>query len=282
VVEDAEVDPPVRASLVWGLIAALVLGGVLGTVGPALGASVAASSPPPVVGNISGPAYVGTASTATYYINGTGGPAIAANGTQVGNLSWHARVTGGNTTGVSLSPNSSTFSGATPGKTQLKVSAVTQSLTITVEILSTYLGKNASTNLSYTVQVVVPYVVRATMVDESASTVGPFTVTVDLDGRAVGNVTVASISPSKVYNFTFDYATGGLAAGEHTFTISLAQEHGLVAFSGGATEYSQSFYVVGPPPDYALWILLGVIAFFGVLFIFATRVAARRRPTTRK
>jgi hypothetical protein len=281
VVEDPEVDPPVRP-FTHGLVAAMLLLGVLSTVGPAIAATASASPYAPVVGNVSGPSYVGTGSTTTYYINGSGGPAIASNGTEVGNITWRAQVSGGNLTGVSVSPNSSSITLGKPSTTKLTVANATETLTISVEIISTYHSTNATTNVTYSVHVVTPYVVRAALVDTSSSSVGPFTVTVDLDGRAVGNVTVTQIRPNKTYNLSFAYASGGLPAGEHTFTISLANEHGLVTFSGGAIQYSQSFYVVGPPPDYALWVLMGAVVFFGVLFIFVTRVAARRRPTTRK
>ena len=270
-----------RRSLAVALVALALLAGGLAA-GTAAARVPAAAPAPTVVGNISGPAYVGTSSTGTYYINGTGGPAIGANGTVVGNLSWKASVAGDNLTGVALSPNSSTLTVGHPSRTTLTVSNVTQTLTISVEVFSTYQTENASANFTYTVHVVTPYVVRATLRDISPTPVGPFSVTVDLDGRSVGKVNVSLIAPNGSYNLSFAYATGGLSTGEHTFTISLGNESGLVRFSNGAVQYSQSFYVVGPAPDYALWIVIGVVVFFGVLFIFATRVAARRRPSARK
>ena len=68
----------------------------------------------------------------------------------------------------------------------------------------------------------------------------------------------------------------------HTFSISLASQHGLVTFPGGAQQYSQSFYVTGPPPDYTVWYVAGIGAFLGAVFIWSTRVAARRRGRAKK
>lgn len=269
------------SAVVRGLV---VAGLLLGTL-VAAGASVAlepATTYTPVTGNIHGPTVVATASNTTYYLNGTGGPAIAPNGTEVGTISWKVTLSANDLAGVSISPNASTFTRGTPGETHLKVGAVAETVTLTVEIQSTYLSTNATTNLTYQVQVVVPYVVHAELVVGPHASVLGFDVTVDLDGNRVGTVKVPAIAANGTYNLTFDYATTGLSPGEHTFTISLANEHGLVAFAGGAIEYSQSFYVLGPPPDYALYVVAGIVVFAGVLFIFMTRVAARRRPAATK
>ncbi|HTP53653.1 MAG TPA: hypothetical protein VML94_01650 [Thermoplasmata archaeon] len=265
----------------FAVVVLLLLG--TGAAGATGATRAAAPTYPPVHGTVNGPTVVATSSNSTYYLNGSGGPAIAPNGTQVGSLSWKAKISGNDLSGVSLSPNASTFQPGTPGITHLKVAKVTEALTITVEIQSVYLSSNATTNVTYTVQVVVPYLVHAQLVVGPHTSVLGFDVTVELDGAVVGTVHVPAIAANGTYNLTYAYATTGLSVGEHTFTISLANEHGLVRFAGGAIEYSQSFYVVGPAPDYALYVLAGVVVFAGVLFIFVTRVAARRRPSaTRK
>jgi len=265
-----------------GLLAALLLLGTCAALLPQFPAAAAAAAYPPVQGNITGPHYIAIGSNSTYYTNGSGGPADTS-GVVIGNLTWKASVTGPNLTGVSVSPNASNSSlgpGA-PGHTTLKVGNFTETLTLTVEITSTQGSLKASTNLTYTVQVVLPYIVRATLV-AGPQKVGPFVIAITLDGHWIANITVPAIEANKTYNLTYEYASGGLSAGNHTFTISLAAEHGLVTFSGGAVQYSQTFYVAGPSPDYVLWGVIGVVVFLGVLFIFATRVAARRRPPTRK
>jgi predicted DNA-binding ribbon-helix-helix protein len=243
------------------------------------GARSAATSP--VTGNLTGPTLLATGATGRYEVNGTGGPAFLPNGTKVGNLTFYASVSATNLTGVSISPASAALVGA-PFRTNLVVGATAEVVTIRVLIASVYQHQNQSINLSYAVVVVVPYVVTATIVDSSSATVLSFPVQVTLDGAPVGVVTVPTLTAGQTFNLSYTYTTVGLSPGEHTFSISLATEHGLVVFASGATVYSTSFYVQGPAPSYTLWYLAGAVAFFGVLFIFVTRVAARRRSALRK
>lgn len=273
----------VNRALAFALSAlALLLAGVLlvgGAIPTAQAASVGSTK---VVGSIHGPKLVAADSNSTYYINATGGPAYAANGTEVGGINWTAKVSGNDLTGVSLSPNASSIPKTGPGETHLKVGTVAETLVISVTISSTYGSSKGTTVLNYTVEVVRPYVVHAVLVAGPKAGILGFDVSVYLDGEKVGTVSVPALKANESYNLTYDYASSGLSPGEHTFSISLAGEHGLVHFAGGATQFSESFYVVGPAPDYPLYVLVGVVVFAGVLFIFMTRVAARRRPAARK
>jgi hypothetical protein len=263
---------------------------VLSTAGLFLaGASASAVAPSfaaPVTGNISGPAALAVNGSHIYYINATGGPGVSSSGQIVGTLEWNASVVAGNLTGVTVSPSTGTFTTGKAANTTLTVGNVTQPVRIVVRIDSILGSANVSTNLSYTVQVVHPYVLWATLV--VSPSVGPplevlpLTLAVDLDGTPVGKISVPLLRANESYNLTFYYASTGLSAGYHTFTISLPNQHLPVRFADGATVYSVTFYVTGPPPNYTVWYLVGVVAFFGTLFILATRVAARRRGTARR
>ena len=256
---------------------------------PAFGVGVGAFAPgaraagtPGVTGSITGPTVVSESSTSTFHVYGYGGPAVASNGSVVGNITYYATPTGPNLTGVSFSPASSNFTGNRSDTADLTVGNTTETLVIDMMVSSVYQGKNQSTNFSYTVHVVQPYVVSATIFNPTPSTVTAFTVYVTLDGTVVGQITVTSLTAGGSYPIHFKYPTLGLSPGDHTFTISLAQEHGLVTFANGQTVYSETFYVTGPPPNYTLWYVAGIVAFFGAIFIFASRVAARRRGATRR
>ena len=279
-----------RRSIRWAATAiALVallgsLGALAGGAPPGAGArtDLAPATSSAVVGNITGPTILSTGGNGSYPINGTGGPAFAANGTKVGNLTFHASLSATNLTGVSITPASGNLTGNRSVVTALSVGSVAETVTISVEISSVFDKHNASLNLTYPVQVVVPYVVSAQIINGPVATVLSFSVVVDLDQSPVGSVTVPTLTPGGVYNLTFRYPTLGLSTGEHTFSLSLAYEHGLVRFANGQTSYSTSFYVTAAPPNYTLWYVAGVIAFFGVLFIYGSRVAARRRGALRK
>jgi hypothetical protein len=279
-VADAEVDAPMNRRDARGLALVLLTVGLL-FVGSYTTPGVRAAGVSAVTGTVSGPTILAAEGIGNYEINGSGGPAFASNGTQVGNLTVYLSITAANATGLSLTPAQGSIVNRTPVKTVFQA-GVAEVVTILAMISSTYHKQNQSINLTYTVNVVTPYVVRATIVAGALATVLSFSVQVLLDGTLVGSVSVPTLTARESYNLSFEYPTLGLSSGDHTFSISLAKEHGLVTFANGATVYSSTFYVTGPAPDYTLWYVVGIVAFFGVLFIFMTRVAARRRGALRK
>jgi len=275
-------DPPMRPFAPLSVIGLLLVASVVALGSTGLATAHLTPAATPVQGNITGPTVLAYKADKSYFINASGGPAFAANGTQVGNLTYYASVVGTNLTGVSIIPSTAPFVSGPMDSTVLTVNNVTQLLTIDVEITSVYRTANESLNLTYSVNVVQPYVLSLTVVSNSSTTILGFTLAVELDGTRVGSVSIPTLTAKQSYTATFQYATLGLSAGQHTFTVSLANEHGLVTFAGGATSFSETFYVPGPPPDYTLWYVAGAVAFFGAIFIFLTRVAARRRNPSRK
>lgn len=244
------------------------------------GGAQAAANYPVLTGTVHGPTTVGTNLKDTYLVDATGGPAVGFNGTQVGILSFTTTVVGLNTTGVQLLPTAGVFTNGTTNLT-LTTTNVTQTLTLNIEIKSGYQGTNVSTNVSYTVVVIQPYVLAATLlVDSSLGTI-PFHLAVLLDGNPVGSVAVPSLTGHATFQVTFSYVNANLGPGWHTFSISLAQEHGLIVFANGLTSYSQSFFVASAPANNTIWYVTGVVAFVGALFIWLTSVGARRRGRKR-
>ncbi len=242
----------------------------------------AAGSGAAVSGNITGKSVLAYHGSAIYTIRGTGGPATLPNGTINGNLSFYLSVAGPNLTGVSMAPQSGKVLTGIPGTSTLTVGNLSEVLTITCLLASVLNGTNESTNFTFTVNVVQPYVLSTTLYNLGASTVGSFPIVVDLDGVPVGNVTVPTLLGHTSYHFTFSYATVSLASGTHVFSIYLTTVHGLVRFANGTTVYTVAFTIPGPPPSYTVWYVVGAVAFFGALFIFGARVGARRRGTSKK
>jgi len=271
------------APFVAALLLAVVLLLALPT-GPAQAAPrPAASGAPPIVGNLTGPSLLATGSNGTFYFNVSGGPAVVE-GEFVGTINWTTNLTGANTTGSSVSPSNGSITNSTAQPVVLKMTtgAIAESLTLTVDVVSSVATQNASQNFSFTFRLVPPYTVRATLVAGPNAGTLPFNVTVLLDGTAVGTVPVPSLSPNQSWGLIYRYPATGLGSGWHTFTLQIADQHGLVTFSNGKTVQSTSFYVASAPPNNTVWYVVGVVAFFGVLFIYATRSAARRRGSTRR
>jgi hypothetical protein len=282
-VADPEVDPAMsrRGVSSVALVLLLALPALFVGVG-ALAAPARAAGTTPVAGSITGPTVVSTTSNNTFLISGYGGPAFNSEGVLVGNVTYYATPTGPNLTGVSLQPSTSNIVGNQSVAAKLYTGNATETLVIDVEVSSVFNGHNQSTNFTYTVTVVAPYVVSATIVNPSNVTVSGFTVWVTLDGAVIGSVNVSRLAAGASERVTFRYPTLGLSSGTHTFALSLVQEHGLVTFANGQTVYTATVYITGPAPSYTLWYIAGIVAFFGAIFIFASRVAARRRGTARR
>ncbi|MCI4366919.1 MAG: hypothetical protein L3K08_04125 [Thermoplasmata archaeon] len=255
------------------LFALLAFGAVpVGAIAPHHSATFGALS-----GTITGPTTLGTAGRGTYHVVASGGPAIAPNGTQVGTITFAASIVGLNTTTGSVAPPQGVLEN---GTTNLSLVApnLTQSMTLYVDLTSSYQGHNVSTNLTYSITVVQPLQLGASLKVVGPTGVKAFSLTVDLDGASVGSIAVPTLTAGQNFPLSFSYVGTSLSPGWHTFTLSLAQEHGLVVFSNGEELLSVSFYVAGPPPDYPLWFAAGALGFGAVVFIWFTLVGARRRP----
>jgi hypothetical protein len=267
---------PARRALALGLAALLAL--------LALGASPpvrAAGSGIAVTGNLSGPTTVGEALSANYTLTAAGGPAEAPNGTTIGVYSYNASLVAVNSTGATISPSIGTLLNGS-AVLAFKAPSLVETVTIQVVVTSTLHTTNVTNTVSLAVSVVQPFVVNATLVAAKGVSVGPFALTVTLDGSAVGTVPVPTILAGTSYQVVFKYVDTGLSPGYHTFAISLAAEKGQVVFAGGSESFSETFYVTGPPPDYTVYYVLGIVAFVGAVFIWTSRVASRRRGRAKK
>jgi hypothetical protein len=252
---------------------ALAGAGLIGLAPPARGAVPPADRP--LTGAIVGPKIVGTALNATFAINASGGPAQAANGTVVGTYSYNATLAGPNTTSASVAPPSGILVNQ---RTNLSFTApnVTQTIVLTLELTSSYKGSKNVTNLTYSIAIVVPYTLHAT-VQVGPMAITSFNLTVLLDGSPVGTVAVPTLQPNATFPVVFHYVSTRLSEGYHTFDLSLAEEHGLVTFAGGSQTFSERFYVAGPAPNYAIIVAVGVAAFVAAVFIWGIVVGGRRR-----
>ncbi len=267
--------------LALGLVA-LLLTGVLSLAPPAHAQAVPSttSSSPPLTGQIRGPSELALNTNGTYTLNGSGGVAVQF-GKFIGKITWSVTLSAVDLTGVSVNPSNGTFKNGSAATVTLTVGKFAETVTLELHLTSLFGTQKSYANVTDSVSVLTPYIVSAKL-NAGPNAVMPFKVLVTLDGRLIGNVSVPGLNALQSYTVTFRYPSGSLAAGHHTFELSVADEHGLVSFSGGRSTVSATFYVAGAPPNNALWYAAGTVAFFGALFIFATRVAARRRGSGRR
>lgn len=265
-----------RSLVVALLVLLLVSSAGLLTVAPARAAS---GNYPPLTGSVNGPTVLALNGTSRYFLNATGGPAYAPNGTLIGNLTFYASIVAGNTSGISVSPSF----GAIPNASYpvvLSVNAVTQVVDLDVEYASVYRSENVSINITYQIHVTAPYVLTGE-IQAGNQTVTDLSIQVSLDDVVVGSISIPTLTPKEDYNFTYDYVVVSLSSGYHTFTLTLPTQHGQVHFANGALSYSYTFYISGPAPSYTLYYVLGAVALVGVILIFLFLVGARRRGGSR-
>jgi hypothetical protein len=236
----------------------------------------------PLTGSVTGPSNVGTGLTAGFTVTATGGPAEAINNdTQVGTYSYEASISAANTTGATITPVAGVLINLTVSLSLVAPNA-TEPLTIYVDVNSSYNGQSTSQNFSYSIQIIEPYRVSANLVVGASSAVSQFDITVLLDNQPVGQIVVHGLSAGESYPISFAYVPSSLSPGWHAFLLSLAQEHGLVTFSGGQQTLTVSFYIAGGGPNYTYWYLAGTAVFVGAIFIWSTTVSGRRRGRPKK
>lgn len=260
----------VALALLFGLTAPLA------GAAPTLAAPAPLTTPFPLTGSITGPGLLALNAVQFYVLNGTGGPAQAANGTIVGNITFYASLSASNLTGISVSPSTGPL-GSENSTVSLTVNGINQTVTLRVMISSKLGSANETINLSKSITVTEEYDFSAKVVAGDV-TVLSFPVAVTLDGTYLGTVSVPTLSPNGSSDIVYKYPAFRLSSGWHTLTFSIPNsERGLVSFPSGRLSYSFSFYVTGPPPDYTLWIVLGIAAFGAVAFISLVLVGNRRR-----
>jgi hypothetical protein len=242
----------------------------------------AASHYPPMTGSVSGPTTLGTGLNGTYVVTASGGPAEATNTTIVGVYTFNATLSGPNTTGAIVTPESGVLVNQTVSLRLAGPTDAGQTITLSVLVRSGYNGANVTENLTEAIDIASPYNLLATLNVAPGATIGPLDLTVTLDGSPVGTVHVPTLTGGTTWPVHFEYVALGLSPGWHTFAISLAQQHGLIVFAGGSESYTQDFYIPGPAPNYTWWYFAGAAVFLGTIFIWVTRVGARRRPKAKK
>lgn len=253
----------------------------------ALGAAVSpAASYPPLKGTITGPTLLAVGAKATFTLTASGGPAAPTSGTLTGNYTYNASLSGGNTSGGSVTPTSGSL---VKELASLTVTAPnnTGSYILTVELKSSppRTGNSTYTNVTYPFNVVVPYVVTATLVNPTEYAIKGAVIAVSLDGTNVNDITISTIGANGTYNFAYNYTTSGLSSGYHTFTLTIHSTPGLLEFLGPngqrVSQLTTTFYVTPPAPDYTLYILTGISLTVLAIFISLLVVGGRARRRTK-
>ena len=196
----------------------------------------------PLYAQIDGPQVVTANSVTLYTLVMFGGPAEVG----AGNYSYKATMTGdGNTYGSFFVPGTVE---PTPDGTfhiNLTAPAEPQTMTITIECISSSVTQTVKRTTSFQVKVVYPIVLRTTVMNtgEVNAMDVPISLQVYQEGGWVEfHSTTVDLEAGGSLDFLYNWTALGLSSGEHKVRMVLDPNNQVVTFEGGATVYETTIY----------------------------------------
>ncbi len=221
------------AAVAFVAVLAMCSGAFLMTVAPN------ASAYTPIEITLDTPTFAGTLQKVDCTLKVSGGPAVEY-GT---NYTYKAEIVADNTTGSSVSPSTGS---AVSGVFNFTVTMPGEAQTIKVRINATSKGESAADNVykvrEFEVKVVAPIILTAVVYNTGSVDVENATAAFYADGILLGTEVFgveAGESASVVHNWTW----ANIAEGEHTITVVIDDDLGLVEFSDGNNVYTKTIYV---------------------------------------
>jgi hypothetical protein len=277
-VEDKEVGQAMKRAI---LPVALLSVALMVLLPYASALAVVNNSSKPLTATVTGPSLMNILGKANFVVTASGGPSQLPNGTMSGNYTYNATISGGNTSGSSVTPHTGELVNGT-ATLALVAPNNTGTYALTVEVISNpTTGSPAFYNTSVDFTVAIPYVLSATITNPNSFTVSGAIIQVSLDGTIVGTVTLPSIAGNGTYALTYNYTTAGLSSGWHTFSLAIQGIPSILVFTNGQGTLTVSFYVNPPPVNYEMYYLLGITLALLAIFISLLVVGGRRRRSSK-
>ena len=211
------------------------------------------------------PTFAGTSEKVEVTLTLRGGPAEDTGG----NYSYVAKIIATNMSGAQVSPERGGPSQSGVFKFNVTTPAAAKQ-TIKVEINATSTAQPSGNEtyrvVQYSMKIVEPVVISATVFNEGAVAVDNATAQFYADGTLLGtkafNVSAGS-SAVVSYNWTFL----SLKSGKHVVTVEVDDENDIVEFSDGNNVYSRTVYIgeQGDPAGIVLTVGVIVVAVFFAL-----------------
>lgn len=222
----------------------------------------------PVTIVIEGPTAIAPSSTHAYTVTVTGGPA-AVNGTfEIRYLLQGENLVGGDPLIERILANKE-------GKFTANVTApeVEGAVTLFVRAKSGSLTENVTAETSLSIDVFRPVELRATIRNSGAAAAINVTVFFEVDGRPVGNMTIARIEAGGTAEANISFVPTGLAEGRHVVTIKADLDRDGV-FEAGELIHQDFFYKSAPSN---LPAILGTVTVFLIMILVFVLLAVRRQ-----
>lgn len=206
-----------------------------------------------------------------------GGPA----GDEAGNFSYKAEITGSNTTGSAVNPSTGT------SETGVFVLNVTmpKSAPQTIKIKINATSKSTSGSVSVTAErefslkVVDPVVIRATVFNRGPVDVGNVTARFYADSELIGT-RIFNISRNSSEQIEYNWTFLDIRNGKHVITVTVDDPNNIVEFSDGNNVFSRTIYVgkQGNPAGAVLTIGVIIMSVL-VALMYLSKPQARKKKS---
>jgi|GEM_PF-1241479 hypothetical protein len=225
---------------------------------------------------ISGPDVAGINEVRTYSVNISGGPAMLGNG----NYSYKAVIKAKNTTGTYVTPAEANN---TNGHFELNVTMPGEPQRITLEVNATSNRQNETKWVvkEYIIEVVKPYIFKATIKNVGDVDVYGCVVEVFVDDKKITETKI-DLQKNSTYTFQYNYTGNIDAPGWHTAKFVIQNAHGVVVFENGTDEITFSFYKNPPPLPKWLPLAVALIVIPVVSIIILLLLGRRKKGSGKK
>jgi len=226
---------------------------------------VSAQDEVPYEVEITGPTYLGLGQSGSYAVHVTGGPG--------GKFNYSAQVS---TIAALVTPSSGSSNGTF--NLTVKAPAEAQDVVLTVNVTSST-GAKISSSERYTIKIVEPVVIKATVKNAANMTVSNVPIEFWADGQVL-NSTTFTINGNSTKTVMYNWTSPSIAPGLHNITIKIDPNNQFVKFATGGSEYSTTIYI--GDPGFGTWNLVLAIALAFLLFFAFTTYMNKGKKKKKK
>jgi hypothetical protein len=220
------------------------------------------------------PSFAGINETVQCIMTISGGPAQDG-----GNYSYGATILGTNTTGSSISPQSGASQRSGVFKLNVTMPEVgSQTIKIRVNATSTSVSSTASDTLQqdFEIKVVVPVVIKATVVNSGTVPVSNVTARFFADGTLL-STQVFNVSQNGTKTLSYNWTFLKIKNGKHVVTVTVDDPNNIVEFTDGNNVISRDIWI-GKQSNAVGAVLTGGVVVLAILVFLMWLQKPQRKP----
>jgi hypothetical protein len=223
------------------------------------------------------PAYAAKGNTIECVVTVEGGPA----GDSAGNFTYTAEITGSNTTGSAIDPSSGTSaSGVFVLNVTMPASAPqTIKIRISATSISSVGSVSAAAERNFSMEVVDPVVVRATVFNNGPVDAENVTARFYVDGVLL-ETRIFNVSSNSYEQIEYNWTFLNIRNGKHVITVTVDDPNNIAEFSDGNNVFSKTVYLgkQGNPAGAVLTIGVIIMSVLVALMYMSKPQSRRKKP----